>query len=176
MRDDDLWVFGYGSLMWDPGFTPSAAVPALLKGYHRAFALYSVRSWGSPEHPGLVLALLPGGSCRGRAFRVPAPERRGVLGYLDERENAYVRREVPVRHDGGTVRAVAYVADADHHRFAGKLEARHAARLIRQGVGEKGASRDYLANTVRHLEDLGIDDTALHALLELSDALDGDGG
>jgi cation transport protein ChaC len=170
----DLWVFGYGSLMWDPGFAHSESRSALLRGYHRVFKLSSTRSWGSPEAPGLVASLLPGGSCRGRAFRVAPGDREQVLDYLAWRERAYLRRQVRLGLDAGEVAAVTHVADPSHPRFLGALAPEQAARLIRQGVGDKGSSRDYLANTVDHLEQLGLRDGALHDLLGLVKALDGE--
>ena len=157
MADHDLWVFGYGSLMWAPGFPHLEVRPALLRGYHRAFSMYSTIAWGSPERPGLVLALIRGGSCRGRAFRVAAAEREEVLAYLDKRERVYLRRMVPLDLGTVVISAVTYVADESHPNFAGKLPHDRAARLIRQGVGAKGSSRDYLANTVRHLDGLGVE-------------------
>ena len=80
----DLWVFAYGSLIWDPGFPFEEARPALLRGYHRAFCLYSTRYRGTPERPGLVLGLDRGGACRGVAFRVPGRHAAEVLRYLDD--------------------------------------------------------------------------------------------
>ena len=174
VRDDDLWVFGYGSLMWDPGFPHLEATPALLRGYHRAFSVYSTINWGSPQRPGLVLALVRGGSCRGRAFRVAAAERAAALDYLDRREAVYLRRQVPVAVDGGTIGAVTYVADEGHPSFAGRLRPEDAARLIRQGAGAKGTARDYLENTIRHLDESGVTGTALHRLSRLVETLDGD--
>jgi len=168
----DLWVFGYGSLMWDPGFPHAESRPALLRGYRRAFNVSSVRAWGSPEAPGLVASLLPGGSCRGRAFRVAAGDREQVLDYLAWRERAYMRRQVRLELDAGKVAAVTHVANPGHPRFLAALEPDQAARLVRQGVGDKGSSRDYLANTVEHLERLGLRDGPLHALLGLVEALD----
>jgi cation transport protein ChaC len=173
MANGDPWVFGYGSLMWDPGFDHVEAEPALLHGYHRSHSLLSWQSWGSPERPGLVLALMRGGACRGRAFRAEGTAWNEVLAYLDRRENAYHRRRVSVKLAGRKVSAVTYVADPEHPRFAGKLALEHAARYIHQGIGDKGSSRDYLANTVRHLNDFGIADTHAHELLRLVEALDG---
>ncbi len=176
MSDGELWVFGYGSLMWQPGFSHIESRSALLRGYHRAFAMRSTIAWGSPERPGLVATLLPGGACRGMVFRVGPGERQAVLAYLDRRERAYRRRHLRVVHDGGATRALTYVADASHPNFVGKLLAHEAARLVHQGVGTSGSSRDYLANAVAHLDGLGIAGTAAHALLDLVETLDGDAG
>lgn len=171
MSESDFWVFGYGSLMWEPGFAHRHAESALLRGYHRRFAIYSYESWGSPRSPGLVLTLMPGGACRGMAYLVPRAARPEVLAYLDRRENAYHRREVPVTVNGTMVPAITYVANAAHPRFAGRLADHAAARLIAQGVGNKGSSLDYLRGTVRHLEAWGIGGTACHRLLELAETL-----
>lgn len=171
MSDSDFWVFGYGSLMWQPGFAHRHAESALLRGYHRLFGIYSYESWGSPERPGLVLTLMPGGACRGMAYRVPGAARAEVLAYLDWRENAYHRREVTVALNRGPVRALTYLANEAHPRFAGRLAAAAAARLIAQGVGAKGSSLDYLRGTVRCLEAWGIGDTTCHRLLDLAEAL-----
>ena len=165
----DIWVFGYGSLMWDQGFPHVARAAALLRGYHRALCLYSRFHRGTLERPGLVLGLDRGGSCRGLAFRVAGGEARAVLGYLDERElvsYAYRRRLLPLRLDGqGEVRAHVYVADRDHSQYAGRLPPDEIVELVVQGVGVSGTCYDYLENTVRHLDRLGIEDGPLHALL-----------
>lgn len=164
----DMWVFAYGSLMWDPGFSYRAVRPALLKGYHRALCIYSRFHRGTPDRPGLVLGLDRGGSCRGLAFQVAAGDAGRVLAYLDEREllsYAYRRRRVNVDLGGEPASAYAYVADPGHPEYAGKLPAEQSAELVAQGVGASGACFDYLDNTVRHLDRLGIHDGPLHELL-----------
>ncbi len=174
MANRDLWVFGYGSLMWHPGFAHREARPALLRGYHRVFNVYSTRAWGSPEAPGLVASLLPGGSCRGRAFRVARADREQVLDYLALREQSYLRREVRLELGDGVVTGVTHVADRSHPRFLVSLHPERAARLVHQGVGEKGTSRDYLTNTLDQLDQLGLSAGPLHALLGRVAALDGE--
>lgn len=164
------WIFGYGSLMWRPGFDHVARAEARLFGYHRAFCVYSHVHRGTPDRPGLVLGLMRGGSCRGMALRV-APERwEEVLRYLRAREQAtavYLEREVNLRlEDGETVRATTYVADPGHHQYAGHLSLEDQVRLVRQGVGQSGANPDYVESTVRHLEEIGMRDGPLHDLLE----------
>lgn len=168
---EDLWVFGYGSLMWNPGFEATERVLALLKGYHRSFCVFSHRYRGTPVRPGLVLGLDHGGSCRGLLLRVPAPQVDPVLAYLWDREmpnNVYRVRRLPVRRlDGGcpaVVRACCFLADRNHGHYCGDLEGAERVRLIREGVGIKGANADYLSATVQHLRDLGIVDTALETL------------
>ncbi len=164
---DDIWVFAYGSLMWDPGFEYLEAAPALLRGYHRAFCVYSHVYRGTSARPGLVLGLDRGGACKGMAFRVAAGKAAAVLVYLDKREkvtDVYHRRIVPVATSAGRVMAHAYVVDRGHDQYAGKLTPERAAALIAQGVGRSGANPEYLENTVRHLDELGITDGPLHKL------------
>jgi len=165
---DDFWVFAYGSLMWRPGFAYVEARPALLRGYHREFCVYSHRHRGTPERPGLVLGLDRGGCCRGLAFRVVAADREAVVRYLAEREMStatYEPRTLPVATEAGRLLVYAFVARRDHPQYAGKLPVERAAALIMQGQGISGLNRDYLINTIRRLETLGFVDKRLHALL-----------
>jgi cation transport protein ChaC len=167
---EDFWVFGYGSLMWHPGFPHKEVRVATLRGYHRDFCVYSFRYRGTPRVPGLVLGLDRGGSCRGMAFRVPWQEGEAVLDYLYERElvtGVYVPRWLQVETDGGRVVAAGFVVDRDHEQYAGKLSPEEIADLIIQGAGQRGLCTDYLANTVRHLENLGLPDPRLGRLLKL---------
>jgi cation transport protein ChaC len=182
----DLWVFGYGSLMWNPGFEFVARAPALLRGYHRSFCVYSHEYRGTPERPGLVLGLERGGSCRGVAFLVEAARAAEVLAYLDAREKPqeiYRRRQVPIEvhadpvwpapghavHHGTRrgVRRVAahtYVVSRTAPQYAGRLPPERAVPLFLQGVGETGRAWDYLESTVAHLEAMGFHDSRLHDL------------
>lgn len=165
--DRDIWVFAYGSLMWDPGFAHSETAPALLKGYHRRFCLYSHQYRGTPERPGLVLGLDRGGACKGIAYRIAAQAAEPVLCYLWEREmrgRTYRPKEVPVRLPRGMVKALAFIVDRRHPQYAGELSIEETARLILQGIGHRGHCRQYLENTVRHLERLGVFDGPLHKL------------
>lgn len=168
-KHDDLWVFGYGSLMWRPGFTYAEARPALLKGWHRSFCLYSMHYRGTPEQPGLVLGLDRGGSCKGLAFRVPAAEAQVTVGYLNERElvgYAYRPHWAGVAlDDGRKVRAYTFVADRSHRHYAGDLDLERQAAIIMDAAGATGLNRDYLINTVRQLEADGFSDRSLHTLL-----------
>ncbi|TVR78138.1 MAG: gamma-glutamylcyclotransferase [Rhodospirillales bacterium] len=172
----ELWVFGYGSLMWDPGFAHAEALHARVYGYHRALCLLSVRNRGTPERPGLVLAMDRGGSCHGVAFRVPAARQAAALDYLWERE-MYTGAYRPVGAttrlaDGRRVTALAFVARPDHAQYCRTASAEHAARLVVQGHGSYGRSLDYLRHVVRHLDALGIDDGPLHRVLACAESLD----
>ncbi len=162
-----LWVFGYGSLMWDAGFAYRVAQPALLHGYHRAFCVYSQRFRGTEQNPGLVLGLNPGGACRGMAFQIAARDVRCALDDLWVREmprRTYLPRMLSVRMARGVVRALVFVADPSHYAYAGKLALERTARLIAAAHGLRGPNADYLHHTVRHLRDLGVRDRALERL------------
>jgi len=164
----NFWVFGYGSLMWRPDFPYLECRPALLRGWHRAFCVYSYHDRGARQKPGLVLGLDRGGACRGRAFLVAAEDGPTVADYLHGREmisGVYEPRWVTVETPEGRVRAVAYLADRAHEQYAGKLPEAELVRLILQGVGSAGSNLDYIENTVRHLDELGIAEGALHRLL-----------
>jgi cation transport protein ChaC len=167
-RRSDIWLFGYGSLMWNPGFPYRAAEPALLRGYHRRFCVYSRRYRGTPEQPGLVLGLDRGGSCRGVAFRIAACDAADVMTYLWEREmsgGSYEMREVAIgTAESGTIRAQTFVVRRNSPNYAGRLGAEEIARLILQGIGGRGHCREYLDNTLRCLEALGHVDEPLRAL------------
>ena len=163
--DDDLWVFGYGSLMWRPGFAFQERLPATLHGFHRSLCVYSHVHRGTPQRPGLVLGLDKGGSCRGVAFRVGLPEAADVLAYLRSREQVtMVYREIrhPLRLlDGRRVAAAAYVIDPRHPQYAGKLPRDRILDLVRHGRGQSGPNPDYVLNTAAHLRELGIRDAML---------------
>ena len=158
----DFWVFGYGSLIWRPGFAHVETRRARLYGYRRSLCVYSFVHRGTRERPGLVLGLDLGGSCIGLAFRVPGELRDEVLTYLRERElvtSVYLERVLDIRLDGGeTVPAVAYIVDRQHEQYAGGLDAAHAASVIRGAIGQSGNNEDYVLSTVEHLEALGISD------------------
>ena len=165
---NDLWLFGYGSLMWDPGFPFAEARPARLGGYHRAFCFYSTRYRGTDDKPGLVLGLDRGGSCHGIAYRIAAANVERTMAYLWEREmdsNAYACKMLPIRMAHGEVKARAFVVNRGHKSYTGKLPLERVAELIVQGHGQRGSCRAYLENTVRHLDQMGIPDPGLHKLL-----------
>ncbi len=164
------WVFAYGSLMWDPGFVPAEAVRAWLAGYRRDFALWSHHYRGTPDLPGLVLALEPaeGAACPGMALRLPEEGRAAIIAGLRRRElvsYAYAERLVTLElADGRRVEALAYVVRAGHPQHATGLSPDEKARIIARARGARGANGDYLANTLAHLGRLGIADPALAAL------------
>jgi cation transport protein ChaC len=168
----DLWVFGYGSLMWRPGFEALERVPARLNGLHRALCVYSFVHRGTPERPGLVLGLDRGGRCRGIAYRVPAASRGRTIEYLRAREQVTaVYRETMRRidlEDGSRrlVNALCYVVDRGHVQYAGALSMAERLHYVCQGRGQSGANRDYVIEAVRALEALGYRETDLHVLAE----------
>lgn len=164
------WVFGYGSLIWRPGFDYVRAMPALLRGAHRSLCIYSHRHRGTPEQPGLVFGLMRGGSCRGIAFEVEPARWLHVHEYLRDREmDRGVYREAlrPVElSSGATVTALAFMVDERHVQYAGRLEVAEQVRLVRSGVGESGPNPEYVLATARHLGQLGIRDRYLDQLVE----------
>jgi glutathione-specific gamma-glutamylcyclotransferase len=173
----DFWVFGYGSLMWRPGFDYAKSAQALLRGYHREFCIYSQHHRGTKERPGLVLGLDRGGCCNGMAYRVQDNDVEAVIAYLDERElvtRAYVPKTLPVRIGHYRIPAYTYVVDRGHAQYAGHLETDAAATIIMDAEGVSGLNRDYLINTIRQLEKMGFTDKRLHALLARIEALTGE--
>jgi cation transport protein ChaC len=169
---EDFWVFGYGSLMWRPGFDYVERLQGLLIGAHRALCIYSWVHRGTQERPGLVLGLDRGGACRGIAYRVPASKRDETIAYLRAREQAtmvYLETWRPVWLEGDPkrrVQAVCYIADRSHPQYAGRLTLDRQLRLVRQGHGKGGPNREYVIETVRALEALGYRESALHLLAE----------
>jgi cation transport protein ChaC len=164
------WVFGYGSLMWRPGFDFIEKRPAKLIGAHRALCVYSHVHRGSPEKPGLVLGLDRGGACRGIAFRVEQSKREAVTRYLREREqvtNVYretVRPVLLLEGRENRSRALCYLVDRSHVQYAGHLPRERQLELVLQGNGHSGANPDYVFATVKELETLGIRDATLEWL------------
>ncbi len=164
---EPVWMFAYGSLMWNPEFAFDEARPGLLYGYHRSFCLYSRDYRGTPERPGLVLGLDRGGSCHGIAYRLPADDAGAALDRIWAREmtgRVYHMRRVAVETRDGRVTAYACVVRRELPDYAGRLSLDEAAALLAHAVGGRGSGRDYLANTVRHIETLGISDGLLHRI------------
>jgi len=181
MNGKGFWVFGYGSLMWQPGFDHAERCLATLAGWHRSFCMRSIHHRGTVEAPGLVLALdaAPAATCRGVAFRVPAAGATATLAGLRERElisSAYLERVLPVTlADGRAVAALTYVIDPDHAQYCGGLAMETQAEIIARAEGGRGANRDYLWNTAAHLTELGITDPDLDWLAARVRALVGPG-
>ncbi len=165
---EDFWVFGYGSLMWHPGFPHLEVRPGHLYGYHRHFCVYSHIYRGTPDCPGLVLGLDRGGSCRGLVYRVPAAEADEAMDYLYEREmrtGVYTPRWLNVRSEAGPVTAISFVVDPGHRQYTGRLSIEQTLEMVLQGKGDRGPCLDYLRNTVHHLHALGLRDRGLERLL-----------
>ncbi len=169
-KTDDLWVFGYGSLMWRPGFEFEEQSPALVRGYHRSLCIFSHVHRGTPEKPGLVLGLDRGGACRGVAFRVSAARREATLSYLREREQVtavYLEAWLQARVENGRqVSCVAYVVDRAHPQYAGRLPASDVLKLVAQGHGVSGANVDYVRFTHDHLVAAGVMDPTLSLIVQ----------
>ncbi len=169
---EDLWVFGYGSLLWRPGFPFVEKLPARVTGLHRSLCVYSFVHRGTPERPGLVLGLDRGGACRGIAFRVAAANRAATIAYLREREQAtavyleVLRNVTLLGKPERRIEALTYVVDRGHPQYAGKLTLDQRVHLIRQGHGRSGPNPEYVLSTVAELERLGCRDHELHALAE----------
>jgi cation transport protein ChaC len=163
------WVFGYGSLMWRPGFDYVARRAAVLHGRRRAFCIYSVHHRGAYERPGLVLGLIGGGSVRGMAYEVAGAAWPEVYSYLKAREQpteTYIEQRVRVRlDDGRRVEALTFLSDRSHPQWAGDLSLDAQAALISGAAGLSGRNADYLRELVFHLRDVGARDPVMEALL-----------
>jgi cation transport protein ChaC len=168
---DEHWVFGYGSLMWRPGFDFLERRAATLHGRRRAFCIYSVHHRGTYERPGLVLGLAPGGATRGMAYRVAEAAWPEVYAYLLEREQpteTYVEARRHVRlADGRRVEALVFLSDVRHPQWAGALGMQQQAELITGATGLSGRNVDYLRDLVGHLREEGVRDEAMESLLSL---------
>jgi cation transport protein ChaC len=164
----DLWLFGYGSLMWNPAFDFVEQCPATLHGYHRRFCLWMHMGRGTPERPGMMLALDRGGMCRGLAFRIAAREVREELLLVWRREmlgSAYIPRWIPLSTDTGRVRAVTFVVNRRHVRYSGRVCDDEAAAAIGAASGALGSCLEYLTRTAQTLAEHGQDDFYLARLL-----------
>lgn len=169
----ETWIFGYGSLIWKPGFDFAERRLATMAGFRRAFCMASIRYRGTPEAPGLVLALDhdPDGACRGVAYRIDDAAVEATLAYVREREliaYAYHEERHPVALDnGGVVEAICYVINRDHEQYRGGLSLEEQAEVIARSVGPMGPNAEYLTNTVDSLAALGLVDDELIHLAEL---------
>lgn len=169
---EDLWVFGYGSLMWRPGFDHKGIHDARVFGYHRSFCISSVVHRGTREKPGLVLGLDVGGSCRGKAILCPSNIREPVVDYLFRREmvtSVYRPKmvQMDLLGDGSRHTALTFVADQHHEQYCGSPSIEDAARIISGASGRGGPNRDYLQSTIEHLDEFGICEGPLHKIMKL---------
>lgn len=168
-----FWVFGYGSLIWNPGFDFAERQRATLSGYRRAFCMSSIRYRGTPERPGLVLALDrdAAADCAGVAYRVEGHGAARTLAYLRERElisYAYEETRLPLRLETGRrVEAVCFVVKRGHPQYAGELTLEEQAEVIATAHGPNGPNAEYLMKTVAGLEALGLPDAELLRLAEM---------
>ncbi|WP_374300530.1 gamma-glutamylcyclotransferase [Paracoccus sp. (in: a-proteobacteria)] len=166
------WVFGYGSLIWDPGFVPVERARAWVTGYARSFCLRSIQHRGTSERPGLVLGLdqQPDGECGGLALGIADSDHDEVLAYLRARElvtDAYRETILPLRlEDGRRVEALAYVMRRDHWQYAGGLDLSEQARIIARAQGGRGPNAEYLFNTAAHLAQIGLADAVMDHLTD----------
>lgn len=162
-----VWIFGYGSLMWNPALRYTERRAALVHGFHREFCLLSLAGRGSPEKPGLMMSLEPGGSCHGVVYRLPVHAIEQELDLLWRREmltRSYRPVWVAARTAQGTAHAIAFAANLEHGRYRGGLDPETMARYLANGAGPLGRCCDYLFNTVAHLRDMGIRDRRMEAL------------
>lgn len=174
---ENLWIFGFGSLMWNPGFPAAERQPALLKGYMRRFHIWSTKARGTLERPGLGLCLERAeGECRGLAYRLATETRDRDLDYIWDREmRSGVYRPTWVNltlKDGSPLGALTWVVNKSHGRYAGPMPAEQMARVMAGGEGRYGTCRDYLANTIAEMAKLGQRDALLDDVLARIDAMD----
>lgn len=172
-----MWVFGYGSLLWYPGFPVAESVIATLPGYARSFCMRSIHHRGTQTAPGLVLALDAQADhlCKGMALRVAEGEETATLAYLRERElisSAYVERTLDITlANGDVVPALVYVVDESHVQYCGGLPLEEQAQIIAHAVGGRGPNTEYLYNTADHLSEIGLHDPDLAWLSQRVKAL-----
>ena len=167
-NNGDVWIFGYGSLMWNPAFHFVEQRIGTVYGYHRRFCLWSTMGRGSPDNPGLMLALTPRGCCQGMALRI-APEvvesETDILWRREMVRGAYRPRWVKVHTPAGVVNAITFVLNPRHDTYAGILPEETVAARIASACGRLGPCAEYLTNTVAHLQALGIRDRHMSDLL-----------
>lgn len=165
-----MWVFGYGSLLWNPGFEVAESIIATLPGYGRSFSMRSIHHRGTEDAPGLVLALdrQHGVTCTGMALRVAPGKEDETLAYLRDRElisSAYLEKMLEITlSDDRRVNAVVYVIDEAHVQYCGGLPLEEQAQIIASAVGGRGPNTEYLYNTADHLRSVGLDDPDLEWL------------
>lgn len=170
--DEDLWIFGYGSLIWRPEFDFSERRSAHVHGWHRALKMWSTINRGTPQMPGLVFGMLSGGSCQGMAFRIPRNQGDTVMRklWLREMPNAvYDPRWLPCRTPHGAVKALAFTLSRQSPHHTGELAPDEYRRIFSEAQGIYGTTLDYAQATFEELQRLGIDDKALKRLLAYAD-------
>ncbi|MEQ9813651.1 MAG: gamma-glutamylcyclotransferase [Azospirillaceae bacterium] len=168
-RGGDVWVFGYGSLIWNPAFHFVERRHARIHGYHRRFCLWTPLGRGTPDNPGLMLGLEPGGSCHGVVFRIAEAAVREELEIVWRREmvaGSYRPTWVTALTGGRRVPAITFVMNRRNERYSGRLEEERVVRTLSTACGQLGSCRDYLFNTVEHLDEMGIRDRHLHRLYQ----------
>lgn len=167
----DMWIFGYGSLMWRPGFDHVESQHALLRGAHRSLCVYSYVHRGTEQKPGLVLGLDTGGSCRGIAFRVNSASADATIEYLRVREQVTMVYREALRRvellDGSKrkIQAVCFLVDRMHRQYAGRLPVSKQAELVARGRGVSGDNVEYVVNTLSHLDEMGLRELTLQQVL-----------
>ncbi|HYD76937.1 gamma-glutamylcyclotransferase [Ramlibacter sp.] len=167
---EDLWIFGYGSLIWNPEFAFAERRPARVLGWHRALKMWSRVNRGTPENPGLVFGLLPGGSCQGVVFRIPREAGSEVLTALWGREmptGVYDPRWLSCRTPGGTVTGLAFTLSKKSPNHTGVLTEEQYRRIFSVASGRYGTTLDYAARTLEELRRHNIRDRHLERLLKL---------
>jgi len=166
----NLWVFGYGSLLWRPGFAYLEKQRARVFGYHRSLCVWSWHHRGRPESPGLVLGLDAGGSVLGMAYRVAASAREATLEYLYGREMVtpvYAPRLVRAETAEGSVQALTFTVDRNHDQYAGRLPLAKALAVVCDAQGKSGQNREYVLKTASTLHELAVRDPAIQRLAGL---------
>lgn len=169
--DKDLWVFGYASLIWRPEFKSAEQRPATVFGWHRALEMKSNVNRGTPECPGLVFALVAGGSCRGMAFRIAHSRAHAELERLWLREmptGVYDPRWLPCRTAQGTVQALAFTLSRQSPSYVGRLTDVQVVDVLRTACGRYGTTLDYLLGTALSLRGCGIRDREIERLVALA--------
>ena len=171
---ENLWVFGYGSLMWDPGFPYSESSRAKIYGFHRALCIRSIRYRGTESSPGLVFGLDRGGSCTGIGFRVETKHQRMVAAYLQDREmlnNIYVPSIRPiVLADGRNEQALTFIVRKQHPAYVKTLTVEQIAKIVANASGQRGRNIDYVTSTLHLLQSFGIHDRTLISINQLAHA------
>lgn len=172
---DDIWIFGYASLIWRPEFPHHERLLGTVRGYHRSLCLWSRVNRGTPENPGLVFALDRGGACKGMAFRLAARDIATSFPALWEREmpsGAYLPRWLPCATSNGTVNALAFVMNRANPGYAGRLSPHETLAAVRNGIGRYGHCTDYVAQTARALREHGIADHRLECIVQMLHSTD----